>query len=195
MQESYIPASPLDFVGDHPAINFINTLRMTGSELIDTWQTDEDVARWIVREGLRDTVPSITWPPGVLLRKARKLRQIARKAVEARKAKKRLPVDELNDFLEHSVSHCILNANSRTDLHFERVYSQKTAEQYLAPIAESVAELLSHADFDLVRHCEGEQCVLWFYDRTKAHRRRWCSPQFCGNRAKVAAFRARTRQS
>jgi predicted RNA-binding Zn ribbon-like protein len=188
-------ASPLDFVGDHPAINFVNTLRRKGSEMTDTWQSDKDVAAWIVREGLGDTLPSTRWPDGALLRKARSLRERARKAIEARKAKKTLPLDELNDFLEHSVSHCVLSAKSRKDLHFERVYGQKTVEQYLAPVAESVAELLAHADFDLVRRCEGKQCVLWFYDRTKAHRRRWCSPQVCGNRAKVAAFRARARRS
>jgi predicted RNA-binding Zn ribbon-like protein len=187
--------SPVDFVGDHPALNFINTLHMVGSELTDMWQSDEDVAAWIVREGLRDTLPSATWPNGALLRKARNLREIALKAVEARKAKKTLPLDELNSFLGHSVSRGILSTKSRTDLHFERLYGQKTVEQYLAPVAESVAELLCHADFDLVRPCEGGQCVLWFYDRTKAHRRRWCSPQLCGNRAKVAAFRARARRS
>jgi predicted RNA-binding Zn ribbon-like protein len=115
--------------------------------------------------------------------------------VEAKKAKKTLPLDELNDYLRHSVSHCVLSAESQIDLHFERVYGETTVEQYLAPAAESVGELLSHADFDLVRHCEGEHCVLWFYDHTKAHRRRWCSPLTCGNRAKVAAFRARARTS
>jgi predicted RNA-binding Zn ribbon-like protein len=194
LQTEYV-ASPLDSVGDHPALNFINTLRMDGSELSDTWQSDEDVAVWIVREGLRDTLPSTTWPNGALLRRARALREIARKAVEARKAKKMLSLGELNGFLEQSVSHCVVSAKSRIDLHFERVHRQKTVEQYLAPVAEVVAELLSHADFDLVRHCEGGQCVLWFYDRTKAHRRRWCSPQLCGNRSKVAAFRARARRS
>lgn len=188
-------ASPVDSVGDHPALNFINTLHMVGSELTDTWQSDEDVAAWTVREGLRDTLPSMTWPGGALLGKARNLRELARKAVEARKANKKLPLDDLNGFLEHSVSHCVLSAKSRINLHFDRVYGQKTVEQYLAPVVESVGELLSHADFDLVRHCEGERCVLWFYDRTKAHRRRWCSPQACGNRAKVAAFRARARPS
>jgi predicted RNA-binding Zn ribbon-like protein len=180
-------------VGGHPALNFINTLHMVGGELTDAWQSDEDVAAWIVREGLRDTLPSTAWPGGALLGKARNLREIARKAVEARKAKTTLPLDELNGFLEHSVSHCILSAKSRINLHFERVYGQETIEQYLAPVAESVGALLTDADFDLVRHCEGEHCVLWFYDRTKAHRRRWCSPQACGNRAKVAAFRARAR--
>jgi predicted RNA-binding Zn ribbon-like protein len=187
-------ASPLDSVGDHPAINFINTLRMGRSELTDTWQTDEDVASWIVRQGLRDALRSTIWPDGVLLRKARELREVARKAVEARKAKRPLPLDELNAFLERSVSYCVLNAKPRSDLRLKRVYGQKTTEEYLAPITESIAELLSNANFDLVRHCEGEHCVLWFYDRTKAHRRRWCSPEVCGNRAKVAAFRARARR-
>jgi predicted RNA-binding Zn ribbon-like protein len=187
--------SPLDDVGDHPAFNFINTLRMIGNELTDTWRSDEDVAAWIVRERLRQTLPSTAWPEGALLRTARNLRDSARKTVEARKAKKTLPLEELNSFLKHSVSHCFLSAKSRIGLHLERVYGQKTVEEYLAPVAESVAELLAHADFTLVRQCEGEQCVLWFYDRTKAHRRRWCSPQVCGNRAKVAAFRARARRT
>jgi predicted RNA-binding Zn ribbon-like protein len=188
-------ASPVDSVGGHPALNFINTLHRVGGELTDAWQSDDDVAAWIVREGLRKTLPSAVWSDSALLRKARHLRRIALKAVEARKAKKKLPLDELNGFLEHSVSHGVLSAKSRTVLHYERVYRQKTVEQHLAPVAEAIAELLFHANFDLVHHCEGPQCVLWFYDRTKAHRRRWCSPQLCGNRAKVAAFRARARQA
>lgn len=188
-------SSPVDSVGGHPALNFINTLNMLPGELTDTWQSDVDVAAWIVQEGLRDTMPSTTWPGGALLEKARNLRQIAREAVEAKKANETLPLDELNAFLEHSASHFVLRAETQINFHLERIYGQETVEQYLAPVAESVADLLSRADFDLIRNCEGERCVLWFFDRTKAHRRRWCSPQLCGNRAKVAAFRARERSS
>lgn len=46
-------------------------------------------------------------------------------------------------------------------------------------------------DFNLVRKCEDSDCVLWFVDKTKAHRRRWCSMALCGNRNKVASFRQR----
>jgi predicted RNA-binding Zn ribbon-like protein len=46
-------------------------------------------------------------------------------------------------------------------------------------------------DFSLIRRCEHPECVLWFYDRTKAHKRRWCSMALCGNRHKVAQFRKR----
>lgn len=81
------------------------------------------------------------------------------------------------------------------NIHVTRVYGKETVEAFLAPVAEAVADLMANADFDLVRHCEGEACVLWFYDRTKGHRRRWCTPTGCGNRAKVAAFRARASRS
>jgi predicted RNA-binding Zn ribbon-like protein len=61
----------------------------------------------------------------------------------------------------------------------------------LQPLAEAIADLVSHADFRLIRACEGSACTLMFLDKTKAHARRWCSMALCGNRAKVAAHRAR----
>lgn len=38
---------------------------------------------------------------------------------------------------------------------------------------------------DRVRSCEHETCVLWFLDTSKGGRRRWCSMERCGNRAKA----------
>ena len=67
-------------------------------------------------------------------------------------------------------------------------------DELLAPIAAAMAELLSESDHALVRRCTNPACPLWFYDRTKGHRRRWCSQAVCGNRAKVAAHRARVRR-
>ncbi|HEX8403835.1 MAG TPA: CGNR zinc finger domain-containing protein, partial [Duganella sp.] len=40
--------------------------------------------------------------------------------------------------------------------------------------------------------CEHPECILWFYDRTKSHKRRWCSMALCGNRYKAAQFRKRS---
>jgi predicted RNA-binding Zn ribbon-like protein len=61
----------------------------------------------------------------------------------------------------------------------------------LAPVAEALTRLLTEVDLELVRQCEGDHCTLLFHDITKSHRRRWCSMAGCGNRMKVAAFRAR----
>jgi predicted RNA-binding Zn ribbon-like protein len=70
----------------------------------------------------------------------------------------------------------------------------ETTDEVLAAIAQQIADLLLHEQPALVKRCEGAQCTLWFVDRTKAHRRRFCSVAVCGNREKVAAFRARQRR-
>lgn len=36
-----------------------------------------------------------------------------------------------------------------------------------------------------VRSCAHDDCVLWFLDTSKSGRRRWCSMETCGNRAKA----------
>jgi len=64
----------------------------------------------------------------------------------------------------------------------------------LLPVAEAIAELLCHDSLSRIHRCGNDACVLWFYDRTKAQRRRWCSMEVCGNQAKVNAFRERQRR-
>lgn len=83
------------------------------------------------------------------------------------------------------------NDGSRAEL--VRARHWDSPQQLLVPVAESAARLMVTGDRSLVRHCEGLNCTLWFYDRTKSHRRRWCSMAVCGNRAKARMHRERTR--
>jgi predicted RNA-binding Zn ribbon-like protein len=184
----------LDFVGDNLAINFINTRRMVGEQLTDTLQSDGDVKAWLNRLKVPVAKGTLPFEEGLLLRKARELREIALAAVEDRKSGKKPSLAKLNRFLGNSLSHSALTTDDARNIRVTRVYGKETLEAFLAPVAEAIAVLLSEGDFDLVRHCEGNACVLWFYDRTKSHRRRWCTSAGCGNRAKVAAFRARAKQ-
>jgi predicted RNA-binding Zn ribbon-like protein len=180
----------LDFVGDHIALDFINTRRVYEGVLTDTLQTDDDVIAWMRKMNIR--LPLLRGPlrPRELLRTARNLRALALRAIEQRKVGKHVRLADLNRFLADAISRFQLRARDR-QLELQRVYLSRNASQYLAPVAEEVADLLANGDFDLVRHCEGENCILWFYDRTKGHRRRWCTAEGCGTRARVAAFRAR----
>lgn len=187
--------SHLDFVGDNLAINFINTRRMFEGQLTDTLQSDSDVKAWLKRLGVPVAKGALSFDDGVLLQSARELREIALTAVKDRKSGKKPSLVALNRLLEGAPSHSRLSMDVARNIHVTRVYGKETVEAFLAPVAEAVADLMANADFDLVRHCEGEACVLWFYDRTKGHRRRWCTPTGCGNRAKVAAFRARASRS
>ena len=79
-------------------------------------------------------------------------------------------------------------------LRLRQVRPWDSPEELLHPIAEAAADLICTVDFRLIGACEGSACTLLFLDRTKAHGRRWCSMAVCGNRAKVAAHRARKSQ-
>jgi len=61
----------------------------------------------------------------------------------------------------------------------------------LAPIAVATARLLATADPHRLRTCAAADCAAWFLDTSKSGRRRWCSMERCGNRAKAARHRRR----
>jgi len=71
----------------------------------------------------------------------------------------------------------------------------RAAMHLLVPVAQSAAWLLTRGDPNLVRRCDGEHCVLHFYDATKNRTRRWCSMDVCGSRAKAAAYYRRRRSA
>ena len=52
----------------------------------------------------------------------------------------------------------------------------------LWPVARSAADLLTGPELALLRECD--RCCWLFLDRSKNRRRRWCSMEVCGNRAK-----------
>jgi len=187
-------AEEIDQLGDHLAINFVNTSRMSNGKPLDRFQCDDDVRAWLTRLGVPVASAPASWPDGALLKTARRLRQVILEMVEAIKAGTPPALEPLNEYLVAAVSHGALVALPDATVEFRRIYHGATPEEYLAPIAESAADLLAHGDLGLIRQCEGPRCILWFYDRTKSHHRRWCRAAGCGNRAKVAAFRARKRE-
>jgi len=179
-----------EFYGDHPALDLMNTV-VQGEE---TWHGDADVLAWLEAAGQVPAGAAAPGRPGELLATARALRETVRAAVAARKAGTRIDVETLNAALAHAQRHMLLVEESGDGLSLQAHYAAITPQQLLAPLAETAAHLLATADFNLVRKCEDHSCTLWFLDRTKSHRRRWCSMALCGNRNKVAAFRQRQQE-
>lgn len=181
------------FLAGDLALDFLNTRVRVSGEVLDLLQTDEDVLSWLEQAGL----PASKMPPRSdspsLLRAALSLREDIRSLVEKRKAGRRGDPSVLNRFLMQAGSYPQLLWDRARSLTIQRVDQQDGHDAGLALIAEAAAVLLAKADFNLVKRCEGETCVLWFLDQTKSHRRRWCSTQVCGNRHKVAAHRKRIR--
>ena len=178
-------------LGDHPALDILNTVGRVEGELVDSLQTDRDVLQWLTRAGwpVENGLAPLGKPS--LLENARALRETIRTLIEKRKAGKRVNPGALNVFLAEARSHLELVLKRDGSLHLRRRWDPRTSEQVLVPLAESAAELLASGDLSLVRRCENEECVLWFYDRTRSHHRRWCDMAKCGNPHKVAAFRER----
>ena len=180
------------FVATELALDFLNTVVRVEGELRDVLQTDGDVRRWLELAGViaeGDALPP--YRPQALRRAARELREILRVLVDQRKAARRIDPAPLNAFLAQGRQGTELVQERSGEVRLQRRFGRATPEQLLMPLALSGSELLATGNFDLVRICESEECVLYFYDRTKSHRRRWCSMKTCGNRHKVANFRER----
>lgn len=183
------------FVADHLALDFINSEFGVGANHVECFNDDSQVIEWLRRAGVAVELAELP-PPGqrgALLSAALALRESAHELLLSRKARRAADPSALNRVLaRESAYQELVWKKARTP---ERLQRRRVARQedILVPVAEAVAELLADADFALVRKCENPDCTLWFYDRTKSHQRRWCSMAVCGNRMKVAAFRARRR--
>lgn len=184
------PFAPL-WIGGHPAMDLLNTVVRHQGELVDLLQNDEAVVTWLQHADLlREPVPSAGGTGG-LLRSARRLRETLREVVEGRHAGRRPELDALNSFLAAGRQTLALSHDAAGALRLQRRPEGPLPDRLLGPLATAAAELLATAAPHHIRRCEGRDCVLWFLDDSRSQRRRWCSMEICGNRAKVAAFRAR----
>lgn len=172
-------------IADQPALDLINTVVMENGESVDHLVSDAATAAWLSRMTGRPVEASAG-----LGARAVELREVIRQAVLARKRGDAIDTAHLNALTRHMSSHLELVPHA-SGMHAERRYEGDASWRALAPLGEAAISLLADGDFSLVRECEHEECSLWFYDRTKSHRRRWCSMAMCGNRHKVSRFRER----
>ena len=196
------PAPALLQLGGHRALDFLNTWRCPdievetladgaalGAWLVGTGHlTDEELARLRRKFGVDAMDAAAT--------EARRFREWAREWLgrwrAAPHARYRRELAELNRVLAREDRNREVHAGAE-GLEVREVLEYATASTLVALPAADIADLITREDPDLIRECAGD-CTLWFLDRTKSHRRRFCSASACGNRAKVAAFRERQRE-
>jgi len=195
-------------VGDHLAMDLLNSIENLADPRTDCLLDGFGLIRWLeVAEAIDPATAGLLLDHdiGVLdkvAEEARDLREWFREflrdnhPVEAQDLEKQLTY--LNQVLARDDSHGRLvveshGAHDHAHGHLTLVRERRWyhPDQLLQPLASAIAHLLAEEDLDLVRNCEGPTCSLMFLDRTKSHKRRWCSMAACGNRAKAAAHRAR----
>jgi predicted RNA-binding Zn ribbon-like protein len=186
------------FVGDHPAIDFANTLSMSQGQWTDLLSVWADVIDWLSLAGL-------SADPGLQIPTSRSAEAV-KSVVELRRAwKAELDklvaggkvsdgfIKQLNHLLAEDVFHETLHRSGKTGFHLDRSASRLSGEKRaLATLSRQIAHFLAQANLSYLHRCANTtSCVLYFYDTTKNHRRQWCSTAVCGNRHKVAEFRKR----
>lgn len=162
---------------------------MIDGQMVDYWHSGEDVLGWLGRHGIAPGDGHGQLDLDALLARGRTLRSLVRSLIEQRKQGSLGDIAALDAYLRAYVSAPHLARDSEGGLTLTRQASAEPVASMLGPLAEATAQLLVDGDFDLVKQCQHPECVLWFYDRTKAHKRRWCSMALCGNRHKAAQFR------
>ena len=198
---------PPFFVGNHLALDFLNTVAIPKGAVIDWLCDGQDLVQWL--QDARVVGPAIrprirTWTRDSLdevAGQARKFRNWLRTFVTARKGKPlraaAASIAPLNELLARDKSFPQVEVAGRNTgaghpMVLRRVRRWESSEELIDPLVDAAADLICNQDFRLIRSCEGSACCLLFLDCTKGHARRWCSMAVCGNRAKVEAHRART---
>jgi predicted RNA-binding Zn ribbon-like protein len=203
---------PAFFVGDHLALDFVNSRCKPAGAWIEWLADGADLLDWLRQAGAIDAAVAARFRAGdargldEAAAQARDLRAWLRAFVE-RHAGRPLDADAIaelgplnrllaedDEYIEVGVADPTRGAEEAR-LAPRRLRRWRSPRQLLLPVAVAIADLVCHADFRLIRACEGSACTILFLDRTKARARRWCSMAVCGNRAKVAAYRARALES
>ncbi|MDI2112990.1 CGNR zinc finger domain-containing protein [Commensalibacter nepenthis] len=175
-------------IGDHIALDMLNTVSYLDGRIVDYWRSSQNVIRWLVNIAGIDIAPTRSFSDQELFNDAIELREVIRTLVEQRKAGCNLDFTKLSLFLSGASSYLAITKSSNNFM-LQRRYRSDSTIEVLSPLAEAAADLLINLDVNLLKRCCGLNCILWFYDRSKSHRRRWCSMDVCGNRHKVSRYR------
>jgi predicted RNA-binding Zn ribbon-like protein len=201
--------TPAIFIAGDPALDFLNSVATPVDVPVEWLDDGEGLLAWLQQAQL---VPAPVLKqmraqarPGELdgvAEQARNLREWFRGFVEkergrplTRDASRKL--ERLNRLLERDESFTqIAPTTGRDGNAFElRVMRRwSSPDTLLLPVEEALAHFVCSEDFTYVKACEGPACTLLFADRTRGRARRWCSMAICGNRAKQAAHRHRSKE-
>lgn len=191
------------FIANNLSIDFVNTLIVDKGEPLDLLETPADLLAWAIaaclisEDDARKLLEILAdeWENSLL--QAKKFRRILLETIMSLiESGKAIPttMNEINRLLRRKSGYEEL---FETENGFEKRYNlnHQNLTNLLVPIAESASDLLCNGDLKLIKKCESDQCVLYFYDTNKDQKRRWCRMNACGNKAKAAAFYERKKVS
>jgi predicted RNA-binding Zn ribbon-like protein len=126
--------------------------------------------------------------------RVRALRPLLRGVFEA--SDEQDAVERANDIVERSGLLLRLTRHHSGPWHFHGVARTAKLSDWLAGVSSfALLSVIERGDCDRLHHCAGTNCHAVFVDVSRNKSRRYCDPALCGNRAHVAAHRARQRRT
>lgn len=196
------------FVAGDPALDFLNSVATPVDVPVESLDDGEGLLTWLrhaqlVSAAVLKDVRSQFRPEELdrVAEQARNLREWFRGFVQKQRGRpltrddfKKL--ERLNRLLERDESFSqVAPATGKEGNAFELRAMRKwrSPEALLFVIAEALGRFVCLQDFTYIKACERATCTLFFADQTRSRARRWCSMAICGNRAKQAAHRHRSK--
>lgn len=195
--------SQIQFVGGRLCLDFLNTQTRKQNQEIDLLTDSDHLLSWlrsanVLAEEEADLLRE-QWSQKEdeeqALQKALALRTAFRCVVESVREEQPAPsaaLAEMNALLAETLTHSQVHQQGMKFTRSEN--TTPPATRWLVVIVQDAIDLLCNADLSLLKQCDGPTCIRFFYDTTKNHKRRWCSVEKCGSRAKAAAYYHRIRE-
>ncbi|HEY0626605.1 MAG TPA: CGNR zinc finger domain-containing protein [Allosphingosinicella sp.] len=182
----------LKVIGEHPALDLLNSVDVDRGRVSDFLESGVALARWSEVAALTppDEVQKLVAAlekesvAGAVLGKVHAMRQLlADELLEVRQSEDLAAL--LNDLLPHPLLSAAgegVILNSRGD--------EPAEQRLLARMALHIVALLLSVPRAHISQCEAPNCDWFFLDHSGG-RRRWCLMQGCGNAAKARRHRAK----
>lgn len=174
------------FLGNNLAIDFVNTQVADRGEIIELLREPGDVASWAEAAGFSPLMPVKERDMAQIHAFRRALAEIFSQKLDGAPLSKEA-LGELNRWLPNGAEQFQLK-NIKGDLKLIPLHEELSLEQMLGRIAQEAALLLTSGQMKKLKRCGNSKCVLIFLDISRAGKRRWCSMETCGNRAKAAKY-------
>lgn len=177
-----------DFVGGHPALDFLNTVSDEGKTRVQERLVDWPAfGAWSVASGLFASSPGSAGQDLSALLHLRETGYAVMRALANGDTVPQQPWGQMTSAIKDALSRADL---TEQEGHYVWSASPGAPGYYvLDRIALAFEDLFRTADLSRLRQCG--RCSWLFLDHGRGRGRRWCKMRTCGNRAKVEAFRKR----
>lgn len=175
------------------ALEFLNTLELESGRFEDHLHQPDDARAWFLDHAVIHEGPTEAWTNADLQR-VRVTRDALREVVDAI-VEGRLPASTTLDVINKALGdgHVRRLELEGTDLRVGHRHGATPVGDALAALASPIVTELSSGRPDRFRTCANNSCRWTFYDGSPTGRRRWCDMRTCGNRAKAARHRERSK--